>query len=748
MNLSFSGANHQKRRPIMNHKKHLLKKSISLLLVLLTLLSAMLFPTAADSRAAGTAVNSKQLAGTLLSEISKKSHPYILYTADELPTLMEKTKTGYSKKAFDFVKSTASNYLNASIDISMSSSGVIGRQLQSYVTYLTVRGELGEDKMTYINKAKQLTLAATGGSTSVYHSINDALCVADFGYAYALAYDWLYPYLSDSERQTIRTEMEEIGTYLYENSAKVNTWGSSEERRQAWNWNAVTHGALGMIALSLGEHADWLELAIDRTLGYYSYAVDATGAAMEGLHYIGYELNTLAVFDCTVNNLAGVGLMDAYPAMQAVPTFSMNMTAPYGKDQAAINQGDELGNYAATFYIINRYKQEEALWGWEQTHGLSGKGTITSDYAGNGWNAPAIIFYEDPALKPKEPTDTDGINVTSYEKGLVVAREDWSKTSSMITFTCGYGYAGCWNHPDDNSFTFYANGEPIIIDLGANYKTSAQHNVLQIDGTGMDYEGGPTMVKGTLEENKMLETGALYLRGNNTNSYAKKAALTDSRRQLIYAGGETPFVLIYDYATKGDNTEHTYKTPFYTEVKSYVRISRDGSYVSIHGPNRKNISYMFAYSDGGVKLSNQSDAKVESITTESHGIDHAQATLFITANPDGSMPTVEWSSANGVLTATISRIYGGNYVKETYVLTNTELKSVSRETLAPYEPETEEAITEPVTDTVTEAEETTAADNTQSNGGCGSAQPISAILPLSVFACILATKRRKNARRV
>ena len=733
----------------MNRKKNLTAKGISLLLVLLTLLSAMLFPAAAELRSAGTAVNSEQLASALLTETAKKSHPYILYTADELPTLREKTETGYSKKAFDFVKSTASSYLNATMSVSMSSSGVIGRQLQSYVTYLTVRGELGEDKMTYINKAKQLTLAAaTEGNTNVYHTINDALCVADFGYAYALAYDWLYPYLTDSERRTIRTEMEEIGTYLYENSSKVNTWGSSEERRKAWNWNAVTHGALGMIALSLGDHADWLKLAIDRTTAYYSYAVDSTGAAMEGLHYIGYGLNTLSVFDYVVNDLTGVGLMDAYPAMQAVPTFSMNMTAPYGKDQAAINQGDELGNYAATFYIINRYKQEEALWGWEQTYGLSGKGTVTSDYAGNGWNAPAIIFYEDPTLKPKEPTDKDGLDVTSYEKGLVVAREDWSKTSSMITFTCGYGYAGCWNHPDDNSFTFYANGEPIIIDLGANYKTSAQHNVLQIDGTGMDYEGGPTMVKGTLEENKILDSGALYLRGNNTNSYAKKAGLTDSRRQLIYAGGETPFVLIYDYATKGDSTEHTYKTPFYTEVKSYVRISRDGSYVSIHGPNRKNISYMFAYSEGGVKLSNQSDAKVESITTESKGIDHAQATLFITANPDGSMPTVEWSSANGVLTATISRIYGGNYVKETYVLTNTELQSESREILAPYEPETEETVTEPITEPVTEPEETTAADNTQNDGGCGSAQPIFAILPLSVFACILATKRRKNARRV
>lgn len=727
----------------MNQKHKTCLKILAFLLAILTLLSTLLLPTAAADK---PAVDKEQLATDLLREISTQSHPYILYTTDELPALREKITTGYSKKAFDFVKQTAATYLGASISVSQSSAGIIGRQLQSYVAYLCLYGELIEtDKSFYINKAKSLVLTAVqNGTTDIYHEINDALCVADFGYAYALAYDWLYPYLTDGERDLLRDEMEEIGFYLYNNSTAVNTWGSSEARRQAWNWNAVTHGALGMIALSLGSHSDWLELAIERTLGYYTYAVDETGAAMEGLHYIGYAFNTLAVFDCVIYDLTGVELLDAFPAMQAITSFSMNMTAPYGGDQAAINQGDELGNYAATYYIINRYQQQEALWGWEQTHELAGEGTFTSDYMGNGWNAPAIIFYEDKALKPVMPTDTEGLNVTTYERGLVAAREDWNPQSSMLTFTCGYGYAGCWNHPDDNSFTFYAKGDAFIIDLGANYKKSTEHNLLSVDGVGMDYEGGPTMVAGTLEENKLLENGALYLRGNNTNSYAKKAALTDSRRQLIYAGGETPFVLVYDYAKK-DDAEHVYTTNFYTDDASLLSVNYRWDYACIQGGNSKQRCYVYAYSDEGVSFNTKNKNGVKAIVTENTAVEQAQATLFILANPDGSMPKVVWSKDdNGILTAEIIRVANGATIKDTYVLSNTELLEYSSE------PYIEESETEPSTEPATEpstTEEITVPDNTESNGGCGSAHTVALVLPLAALSCLLfMIPKRKKAK--
>jgi hypothetical protein len=204
--------------------------------------------------------------------------------------------------------------------------------------------------------------------------------------------------MTNEQRKLLKAEMEEIGSWIYSNSSSLNTWGSDEVRRKAWNWNAVTHGALGMICVSLGSHADWLNLAIDRMKGYYSYAVDSTGASVEGLHYIGYALNTLAVLDCAIYDSTGIEVMEYYPAMQKLPEWSMYMTAPYGNEHASINQGTKLDNCAATFYIINRFSQSTALSGWERTYNLHNGAGFTSDYAGNGWNIPALIYYENKNL--------------------------------------------------------------------------------------------------------------------------------------------------------------------------------------------------------------------------------------------------------------------------------------------------------------------------------------------------------------
>ena len=59
---------------------------------------------------------------------------------------------------------------------------------------------------------------------------------------------------------------EELGEWIYTNSPIINTWGSPEPRRQAWNWNVIAHGALGLMALALGDHEDWLALAIERMI--------------------------------------------------------------------------------------------------------------------------------------------------------------------------------------------------------------------------------------------------------------------------------------------------------------------------------------------------------------------------------------------------------------------------------------------------------------------------------------------------
>ncbi|MBQ8407907.1 MAG: hypothetical protein IJY39_03495 [Clostridia bacterium] len=735
--------------------KKIISFILSALLLMGTLSTAII--AADDSTEGGTeAVNAQNLAKQLTEQVSDMAHPYILYTKDDVPALQKKVESGMSLKAFTTMKNTANSYLGKSISVAVGAHGTLGRQLQSWITYLSVTGMITGDQK-YTKKAVSLAVsAAKTGSIEIYPKINDALAVGDFGHAYALAYDWLYEYMTEEERALIRAEMEEIGNWLYTKSPEVDTWGSQEARRKAWNWNAVTHGALGLIALSLGDKPEWLELSIDRAMGYYQYAVDGTGAAMEGLHYVGYAFNSLAPLDCAIYNLTGVELLDSFPAMQSMPYWSMNMTVPFGKAQAAIGQGDGIGNYSGPYYIINRYKQADALWGWIHTYGLSGDGRFSTEYEGNGWSMPAIIFFEDQSLTPVAPTVENNPLIQTYDKGLVIARDSWNTDASMVTFTCGYGYAGCWNHPDDNTFTFYAKGESFVVDLGAGKLQSSDHNVILVDGTGMYYTGGATMAVGVMEENAILENGALYLRGNNVSSYLKNSALTTSIRHFVYGGGETPFVLIFDYAKKA-SSKHTFSTNFYTYANNKVTVSEDGSYAIIEGKNTGALCYVIPFTPEGVTIDTKTTNGARGLCTSSTSTLHRQATVFITANPDGSMPKVEFSTEGKNTFVSITRTVNGESVTETYnfdmkELISPEIQTTEATTEVPTEV-IESIESESVTVEQTEASdvEQTEAEPTESEtdekqAGCGSSVGAATAIPaVAATAAVLICKKKKKS---
>lgn len=727
--------------------KRFITIGMSMVLVLGALFSATLF-TSADGKATPNPAP-ETIADYAMGAIEEKQHPYLMYESDEIPALKEKITSGNSKKAFEVIGDTVSSCMNRKFTVAQGVNGVVGRQLQYCVMYLSTYSMLTGDT-SYAEKAVEQVMSCVGqGNVDVYFAINDALCVADFGYAYALAYDVLADYLTEDEKILLKAEMEDIGAWIYANSPEINTWGSPDENRKAWNWNAVTHGALGMISLSLGDHIEWLTLAIDRAQGYYKYAVDSTGAGMEGLHYLGYALNSLAPLDYAIYRFSGIELLDDFPAFQSMPYWGLlYMTVPQGNEQVKINQGDSLANYSGPYYIINRYRQSDALWAWEHTYGLEGDGQFTVEYHGNGWSAPAVIFFEDQTLTPQKPTEESNPLYVSYDKGLVVARDSWENNASMFTFTCGRGYGGCWNHPDDNSFTFHARGESYIVDLGANYKESKEHNVVLINGKGMDYSGGPTAKVGEILESKVLPNGNIYVAGSNVSSY-KKQELAASVRQIVYGGGDVPFLLVFDHV-RNSSSSNTFNINFFTHKDVSTIVS--GDYAVITG-NSGEVCYVMPYSPDGVTMESAAVGSSPCLTTETTGRYLRQVTIFIMAESDGEMPDVTFSTKGKTTTVTITRTVNGQKETETYSFgleeltqfTTTEEIEIEEESSDIITEDTDE-ITEPKTDPDgSESETEKDTDNGNNDGGCFSAIGTVAIIPATALgASLLFFRRRKK----
>ena len=54
--------------------------------------------------------SSQSIAANSLNAIAQKSHPYILYENSEITSLQNKIKSGYSKKAFDYITQKVKSY--------------------------------------------------------------------------------------------------------------------------------------------------------------------------------------------------------------------------------------------------------------------------------------------------------------------------------------------------------------------------------------------------------------------------------------------------------------------------------------------------------------------------------------------------------------------------------------------------------------------------------------------------------------
>ena len=188
------------------------KRIISALLVTLSLLSSLCaLSVSAEENDTVTPANPEELAGELMDAVSGLQHPYVFYSKDEIPALQQKVKQGISKKAFDLLSAYAPGFSTRTLGVKAGASGVVGRQLQHYVSYVALYSAIANKADLAKNVVKLVISCAEQGSIDVYNSINGALCIGDFGHAYALAYDMLYEYMTDDQRALVKAEMEEIG---------------------------------------------------------------------------------------------------------------------------------------------------------------------------------------------------------------------------------------------------------------------------------------------------------------------------------------------------------------------------------------------------------------------------------------------------------------------------------------------------------------------------------------------------------
>ena len=537
------------------------------------------------------------------------AHPYLYFTEEDLPALRDKITSGNSKKAYDLLEQEANTAMEEiNLEEYTFAAALSGRQLQKEIGNLTFYGYLSE-KQEYKDKAADLLVkAAAEVSAAEAAVLNDALAVGDFLHAFAVGYDWLYNDFTDAERETVEKALVEYAEWIFDNSFNM-PYGNEEEKRLVWNWNSVTHGALGIASLVLDESVieaneidreAWLGRTIQRMDGYCTYSKDATGMSHEGLSYLGYGMHSLVPWAVGIYDLTGVNWLDRFDHLKEVPTCQLWLNAPGGDAEALyLNQGTVNTHFSTTYYLINLFGDQEGLWGFNETNYFEKYYEEKFGWTGNGYQLPQIIIFEDQELEEKEPEEDDLFKV--FEKGVVVGRDGWEDTDAMFTFTSAWGNQSTWNHPDTNTFGFWAKGENFIVDLGAGYTKGRQHNIVMVDGNGLNADGGSTLCEGELKIAEDYGT-AVYALGDAVKSYTKKVKATTADRHIIFGRGEEPYVFTYDNFSVEAEGEHQYTINYFTKAYNSIELLEGIQGARIDGGLNNGLCYVLFFDDDTVKI--------------------------------------------------------------------------------------------------------------------------------------------------
>ncbi|MEE8217412.1 MAG: endo-1,4-beta-xylanase, partial [Vicinamibacteria bacterium] len=401
---------------------------------------------------------------------------------------------------------------------------------------------------------------------------------------YGLAYDWLYPDLTEDERTRLREGAEERGLRTYLEAVKASPPPFWFEARH--NWNGVCNGGATVLALALqgeSELADevlalavpamqryWDELGPDggwaEGTGYWSYGHRYAFIAAEALRRTGHAAGD-AVFALEGSRRTGDFPLVFNPGEKLSASF-----------------GDSNGRAAdALFYLLAReYNRPEYVWFQDRAMEAGSQGS---------WPQEALALLWRPVGAPWLPEESEAFvpdipPVASFPSiGWAFMAPSQPDPPFFLAFKNG-SLAANHTHLDLNSVTVGVGETMLAVELGSRpypadyfqperrdqyYEISTPgHNTVLVGGRGQVH-GRPGRLLGPF-------TGPGYeaFTGVADGAYAVEG--TRARRHVVFVGRRY-WVLLDEVRTPSpEDLElrfHTYGTVSGPETGAFT-FARDG----------------------------------------------------------------------------------------------------------------------------------------------------------------------------
>ena len=413
------------------------------------------------------------------------THPYLYFSEKDKPEILERVNNDLKlKKVLDNQIASAENALNETVDPvipprqmrpryddNYSFDRYIGSNTGKAFNLALVYQMTGDEK--YAKKAFEFIKVVCDMPTWI-HIVHEFDTIYDrvwpwgvkddqvvFSYSQhtdhavfqiAAIYDWLYPTLTQRQRDRIRGALLEKAILRVRGNYEYHWWATSYR----CNWCTVCNSSLGVAAIALLTEDPQLTDVVTESYNRISKTIDEIkdGGWQEGMGYLHYTVKTSMTFANVLKNVSG-GKLNLYkhPRLDdAVETF-LYCQIPPGR---SVHFGDSGSSRTGSYYMYNELmlETENRTASW-----------LRDNIFGEG---PSTIY---DFFKPKsnlEPALPETASIFFPGVNWVVMRSDFTDPAKFAVFAkCGKNDDPHHGHLDVGHFTIFWHGQELICDWGS-----------------------------------------------------------------------------------------------------------------------------------------------------------------------------------------------------------------------------------------------------------------------------------------
>jgi hypothetical protein len=272
--------------------------------------------------------------------------------------------------------------------------------------------------------------------------------------AVGLSYDWLRPYLSQSDRTFIVEGLDRSAVQPFLKSMEQEAWWLNDLN----NWLTTIVGGLGIAGMALGQDhpdADFLVSYAAKRMEEYLSIYGPNGEFNESVHYANATLRPVAFFEAYRYWSRGSANRLVDRPFPQTCFWQLYMTLPPGRVAAFGDSHTDVAPWTKHFAAVAAATQDQVLQ-WFYLNNSGGSGDSLE------------LLWLDATLEATSPDEllTKGKSFPAHG-GCFVSRSDWDKDAAACIMYGKSGREENHEHNDAGQICIDGNGERLIVDLGS-----------------------------------------------------------------------------------------------------------------------------------------------------------------------------------------------------------------------------------------------------------------------------------------